>query len=50
MQIFAVRDEAIVLMPDKNLRGVTALSVLFCQFEQRRLCFAETGSHGDEHF
>jgi hypothetical protein len=45
LQIFAVhprRDEAIVLMPDKNLWGMTALSVPFCQFDcsAERLCFA----------
>jgi hypothetical protein len=45
MQIFSVhplRDEAIVLMPDKNLRSLTALSVLFGQFycSAERLCFA----------
>jgi hypothetical protein len=45
MQIFSIHplcDEAIVLMPDKNLWGMTALSVLFCQFDcsAERLCFA----------
>jgi hypothetical protein len=45
MQIFSVhplRNEAIVFMPDKNLRGMTALSVLFRQFDSsaERLCFA----------
>jgi len=45
MQIFSIhplRNEAIVFMPDKNLRGMTALSVLFRQFDSsaERLCFA----------
>jgi hypothetical protein len=45
MQIFSVyplRDEAVVLVPDKNLRGMTALSVLFGQFycSAQRLRFA----------
>jgi hypothetical protein len=47
MQIFSIhplRNEAIVFMPDKNLRGMTALSVLFRQFDSsgsaERLCSA----------
>jgi hypothetical protein len=35
MQIFSIdplRDETIVLMPDKNLRGMTAPTVLFGKF------------------
>ena len=45
MQIVSIHplgDEAIILMPDKNLRGMTALSVLFGQFYccTKCLCFA----------
>ena len=45
MQIFSIHplcSEAIVLMPDKNLRGMTALSVFFGKFycSAERLCFA----------
>ena len=45
MQIFSIHplpNEAIVLMPDKNLRGMTALSVFFGKFycSAERLCFA----------
>jgi hypothetical protein len=45
VQIFSIHpfcNEAIVLMPDKNLRGMTALSVFFGKFycSAERLCFA----------
>ena len=45
MQIVSVHplgDEAIILTPDKNLRCITALSVLFGQFYccRKCLCFA----------